>query len=128
MQNLQVDLNAEEEHLCHMLVRKMRNQPVEYKTGSGEWNLSRGMVTDINKQYRIPVKQLVIPWALIRDDITCVAIDSNGALYGYIGKPTMEDVVWVDGYNSWYDLSALKIDTEGVDWKTSLVERPKQTT
>ena len=124
---MQDNLTVHEIYLCDMLTRKMKGLPVEYKTASGDWNLSRAMVIDMDKQHRIPSKQSVIPWDVICDDINYVAMDSDKGVYGYECKPTMGDVGWLFGKGDYYSLSALKIDIKDVDWITSLVERPKQT-
>lgn len=100
-----------------------------------EYFCSRGPWKDMNNSfplynrasYRIKPKKLNIPWECIRPEFKWAAMDKDGAVCVYENKPSISDV------GPWYPFDGkfvclrfpLAIDTEGVDWRTSLTGRPE---
>jgi len=123
--------NKEEHHMCEMLLRKMRGQPVECSSDGKYWFISA-----INKlefaefKYRIPVKKLNIPWEHIKPEYKFAAVDSQGDLNVYTVKPNLDtiDSEWdlVGSSDGEYrSIDGLNIDIDGIDWRESLTKRPE---
>jgi len=73
--------------------------------------------------YRTKPKQLVIPWAVLKKNIKHAAMDKDGRVFGYLEMGEKGDENWNGSEPK--SLTALDLDTDGVDWKTSLVTRPE---
>lgn len=68
-----------------------------------------------------PTKKLDIPWQFINPKFKWAAMDKNGEIYLYLEKPECKD-----GYFCSINyMSLVNIDTTGIDWKTSLTQRPE---
>lgn len=81
-------------------------------------------------QYRIkpeiPQKQLVIPWEHIKPKYKWAAMDKDGELFVFVCSPKQENTLWWDQLEGGCEsINVLNIDTDGVDWKQSLIERPE---
>ena len=85
--------------------------------------------------YRIKPKEqkkLNIPWELIKPEFTQAAMDENGEVFVF----TQEEISFIATgrywcFNDWYVgkytiiSESLTIDTDGIDWKESLTQRPE---
>ena len=85
--------------------------------------------------YRIKPKEqkkLNIPWELIKPEFTQAAMDENGEVFVF----TQEEISFIATGCCWCfnDLyggkcisisESLTIDTDGIDWKESLTQRPE---
>lgn len=71
-----------------------------------------------------PVKKLVIPWVLIKDEFICASINKDEELHFFKDTPYIYDDMWDidEGCGVGYPLN--DIDTTGIDWETSLTYRP----
>ena len=85
--------------------------------------------------YRIKPKEqkkLNIPWELIKPEFTQAAMDENGEVFVF----TQKEISFIATgrywcFNDWYGgkcisiSESLTIDTDGIDWKESLTQRPE---
>lgn len=72
--------------------------------------------------YRTKPRQLIIPWEVIKNEYKWAAMDGDGEVYVFKKKPAIDHRDWYhDEYGNIY---ALNIDTTGIDWRESLVQRP----
>jgi hypothetical protein len=110
----------------------IKDEPIEVWTGmpGRGWRRKKSHVGLSRKlAYRIPPKTPIIQqylWDTLPEDIVAIAIDDLGNPYGYYQEvPTMRIQYW-DNDLSVRDLTQLRgYDFTGVDWKDSLVLRPK---
>lgn len=76
--------------------------------------------------FRTRPRQLVIPWEVIKKEYKWAAMDRDGCVF--VTTRWMEDIDR-DGYwirrGNWLAVTALNIDTTGVQWKNSLTQRPE---
>ena len=78
-----------------------------------------------------PVKRLAIPWEHIKPEYRWAAMDEDEQIFLYEDMPTQQDD---DGrlYQRWISrgdaesAKVLNIDTSGISWRDSLVERPAE--
>lgn len=79
--------------------------------------------------YRIKqVSPLIIPWDAIKPEYKWAAKDADGKIHLYAVKPSKYVDTWGDGISQfdyfeipdWLNTQ----DTDSIDWKDSLVERP----
>jgi hypothetical protein len=123
---IQVDTDHER-HMCKMLLRMMRGQPVELSVTECEnlphtdWHDATHLSLNTYIKYRIPVKKLNIPWEHIKSEYKFGKI--NGA-----GQVFVSDEVFC---NSWSDDKTvlrideiMHIDTDGIEPMTTC-ERPE---
>ena len=124
---MQDDLTPKTERermLVMALLRKCRDQPVESRIGSEPFSTSTD--TDrlyLHRDYRKPVKKLNVPWEHIKPEYKWAAMDENGEVYVYVGKPEIQ----TENYTSnrdYENIGAINVGTDGVDWRESLTERP----
>jgi hypothetical protein len=119
-----------ERHMCEMLLRMMRGQPVECRAEPEnlphiEWHDATGLSLNTEREYRIPVKKLNIPWEHIKPEYKFAAMGSDGVVFVFASAPVLKSVVWNIGPDVALSIiGALTIDTDGIDWKESLTERP----
>ena len=114
---------SDEEIGC--IIREKLNEKVEYFF-CGEWCGADESTINLVKIYRIkPAKQLVIPWEHLNKEIKFVAMDENKSVYGYYSEPNRTTSMWSITKVACLLNGALNIDTYGIDWETSLVERPE---
>lgn len=73
--------------------------------------------------YRTRPRQLVIPWEHIKPEYKWAAMDQSGSVWVYEQKPEIEVLGWA-GEGILECADALIIDTTGIDWRDSLVQRP----
>ena len=88
---------------------------------------------EFNK-YRIKPKEqkkLNIPWELIKPEFTQAAMDENGEVFVFTEEISLIATggYWCsnDRYVGKYTIisESLTIDTDGIDWKESLTQRPE---
>ena len=86
----------------------------DWEVGSGEWK-TKTSTSKLSPSSicRTKPKQLVIPWGHIKPEYKWAAMDEDGSLF-------------VSGNRGlWGSIAVLDIDTAGIDWKDSLVQRPE---
>lgn len=78
-----------------------------------------------NSIYRSRPRQLTIPWEHIKSEYKWAAMDECGRVCFFCGKPLcrVRDGMWENGQD--WAMSPLAIDTTGIDWRESLVQRPE---
>ena len=123
------NLTKHEEHMCEILVRKMRGEAVEMMSHSG-WKLADKSIMLVNAEYRKPIKKIIMPWDLINDEWVAFAVDKDGThnLYSH-GEIKAYDTHWAGvgaGVAADYCRYPLKIDTDGIGWKDTLTLRPEK--
>jgi hypothetical protein len=70
-------------------------------------------------------RQLVIPWDVIKPEYKWAAMDEDGGVWFFGEKPDIDgdDKYWGGGKG--FCQSPLNINTTGIDWRESLVQRPE---
>ena len=121
--------NAEQEHLVQILLAMMQKIPVEVNI-SGEWELSVILFPTMNYEYRIKPTLIATPlpisreiWSHLHKRWRYATMDRDGQTFWHQEKPTKNHLGWgsVD-YRSTYPLN---FNSEGINWETSLTERPE---
>ena len=119
--------NAKQEHLVQILLAMMQKIPVEVNI-SGEWELSVILFPTMNYEYRIKPKPTPLPisreiWSHLDKIWKYATMDRDGLTFWHQEKPTQNHLGWgsVD-YRSTYPLN---FNSEGINWETSLTERPE---
>lgn len=97
---------------------------VERYWGDGEWRCSDDASVVFSCIYRTKPRQLIIPWDVIKPEYKWAAMNDDEAVWLYDRKPEIYmDERWaIMGCCS---PSVLNIDTTGIDWRESLVQRPE---
>lgn len=76
--------------------------------------------------YRTVSKKLVIPWGVIKPEYKWAAVNDDGFVTIATSKLVpRNDGVWVCMDGKMADVVALNIDTTGIGWRDSLVQRPE---
>jgi len=84
------------------------------------WSKSDSRVPFPEVIYRTkPIKRLAIPWEHIKPEYKFARLTSGGRLFFYNSNPELKSP-----YRVCESSDALNIDTDGIDWRDSLVERP----
>lgn len=89
----------------------------------GDWHSADSESIDFNYEYRTRPRQLVIPWEHIKPEYKWATMDEDGCVFFYQDKPEIGAVGF--GSADYAFASALNIDTTGIDWRESLVQRPE---
>lgn len=123
--------NAEQEHYVQILLAKMQGIPVEhYAECFNEWWNADNTTINITKKYRIKPEPAPTPlpisreiWSHLDKRWQYAAMDEDGRIFFYNTKPTREFEDW----SASSDMSdcPLNINAYGINWETSLTERPK---
>lgn len=118
------ELSPEE---MHCIVQAKLNGNCECRNDAGNFVEPVLFAMALRAIYRTkpkPVKKLVIPWVLIKDEFICASINRDEELHFFKDTPYIFDDMWDidEGYGVGYPLK--DIDTTGVDWETSLTYRP----
>ena len=98
----------------------------EIEVSDGQWYECDESLLLATAPYRTKPKQLVIPWGHIKPEYKWACMDEDGSLFVSMHCPSV-----VDQYNCWGNrglwgsIAVLDIDTAGIDWKDSLVQRPE---
>ena len=125
--------NAEQEHLVQMLLAKLQGIPVEFWNDFDQiWGDSSSDSISISVKYRLKPELILTPlpisrelWSYIDKRWRFVAMDENKEICFYEEKPyTYMSNCWVSSSDG-YSKCPLNINTDGIDWKLSLTERPE---
>lgn len=121
--------NAEQEHLVQMLLAIIQKIPVEVNIG-GEWRTSTILFPDMDYEYHIKPTPTPTPlpisreiWSHLNKRWKYAAMDRDGQTFWYQEKPTQNHLGWgsVDSISTY----PLNFNSEGINWETSLTERPE---
>lgn len=121
--------NAEQEHYVQILLAKMQGIPVEFWYDFDQiWDDSSSDSISISVKYRIKSKPTPLPisreiWSHLDKRWQYAAMDEDGRIFFYNTKPTREFEDW----SASSDMSdcPLNINAYGINWETSLTERPE---
>lgn len=124
--------NAKQEDLVQILLAMMQKIPVECNFGDGDgWTDAGILYPNRNYKYRIKSKPITTPlpisrelWSYIDKRWRFIAIDKSGTMYLFLDKPTARDGLWLP-VGGVYSQCPLNINTDGINWETSLTERPE---
>lgn len=120
--------NAEQEDLVQILLAMKQGFYVEVDYGAG-WTKAIILLHDGNFKYRINPNPTPLPisrelWSYIDKRWRFIAIDKSGTMYLFLDKPTARDGIWLP-VGGVYSQCPLNINTDGINWETSLTERPE---
>ena len=122
--------NAEQEHWVQIILARLQGVPIEYYSVIyHEWLGANCCSIDIdNTTYRIKPKPTPLPisreaWSFIDKKWQYAAMDECGAICLYERKPTKSGRGWDTDFN--VSDCPLNINTDGINWETSLTERPE---
>lgn len=84
----------------------------------------RKYVGDLCKSsvYRTRPRQLIIPWEVIKPEYKWAAMNDDEKVWFFSEKPRHDEACWLIAGTT--TRSVLIIDTTGIDWRESLVQRP----
>ena len=122
--------NAEEEHYVQILLAKMRGIPVEFLYDFDQrWDDSNSDSIIISTKYRIKSKPTPIPvsrktWKKINKEFRFIVMDKNKHSYHCKSAPKSSDKTWLLSEVD-HVKSPLIFDSNGINWETSLTERPE---
>lgn len=122
--------NAEEEHYVQILLAKMRGIPVEFLYDFDQrWDDSNSDSIIISTKYRIKSKPTPIPvsrktWKKINKEFRFIVMDKNKHFYHCKSAPKSSDKTWLLSEVD-HVKSPLIFDSNGINWETSLTERPE---
>ena len=112
------------------IVDAIRTGRIEwYSEFNGGWRPVNCGLTVLSAIYRVRTPQeddtpiRGIPWLSVKDKYKWAAMDMSGAVYLYLEKPTLREVMW-EG-EELIGTDAFKFDLDGVEWNTSLTKRPE---
>ena len=120
--------NAEQEHMVQILLAIMQKIPVEVNIG-GEWRTSTILFPDMGYEYRIKPTPTPIPvsrktWKKINKEFRFIVMDKNEHFYHCKKAPKRQHEEW-NLAEVEYIKSPLVFNSDGINWETSLTERPK---
>ncbi|PXY91386.1 hypothetical protein [Gilliamella apis] len=120
--------NAEQEHMVQILLAIMQKIPVEVNIG-GEWGTSTILFPDMGYEYRIKPTPTPIPvsrktWKKINKEFRFIVMDKNEHFYHCKKAPKRFDGAWLLSEVD-HVKSPLIFDSNGINWETSLTERPE---
>ena len=125
--------NAEQEHWVQIILARLHGIPIEaYSILDNKW-IDAGDDCSIlmDYKYRIKSKPITTPlpisrelWSYIDKRWRFIAIDKSGTMYLFLDKPTARDGLWLP-VGGVYSQCPLNINTDGINWETSLTERPE---
>ena len=124
--------NAEQEHWVQIILARIRGIPIEsFSPLDGTWVDDRNYnLIFMNCEYRIKPEPASTPlpisreaWSFIDKTWQYAAMDECEAICLYERKPTKG----VRGWDTDFSVSdcPLNINTDGINWETSLTERPE---
>lgn len=122
--------NAEQEHYVQILLAKMQRIPVEFWYDFDQiWDDSDSDSIIISTKYRIKSKPTPIPvsrktWQKINKEFRFIVMDKNKHFYHCKNAPKSSDKTWLL-YEVDHVKSPLIFDSNGINWETSLTERPE---
>ena len=123
--------NEEQEHLVQMLLAKLRGIPVErWSFSDQKWVDSTNDTIITCNKYRLKQEPTLTPlpisrelWSYIDKKWQYAAMEQDGRIFFYHAKPIIEGDYWSASFNM--SDCPLNINTDGIDWKLSLTERPE---
>ena len=122
--------NAEQEHYVQILLAKMQGIPVEFWYDFDQiWDYSNSDSIIISTKYRIKSKPTPIPvsrktWKKINKEFRFIVMDKNKHFYHCKSAPKSSDKTWLLSEVD-HVKSPLIFDSNGINWETSLTERPE---
>ena len=124
--------NIEKKTFREMTAEERGGIVEDFETGKVEvWNWATGgwqntseCLLSFSCVYRIKSRKLQIPWEHIKPEYKWAAMDESENIYFYSKPPVTSENYWIST-GELSCKSALSIDTAGVDWQNSLVERPE---
>ena len=122
--------NAEQEHYVQILLAKMQGIPVEFWYDFDQiWDDSDSDSIIISTKYRIKSKPTPIPvsrktWQKINKEFRFIVMDKNKHFYHCKNAPKSSDKTWLLSEVD-HVKSPLIFDSNGINWETSLTERPE---
>ena len=122
--------NAEQEHMVQILLAKMQGVEVEiYERFREEWRASEAKCVYVDSNYRIKSHELPITremWAMIDKEWEWASMDEDGVIFFYKDAPCIfaDNDFWSAGDDIYHE-SILAINTDGIDWRQSLTNRPE---
>lgn len=123
-------LDIETKLAMHRL--RYAGQPFEVFVGNDNWtSMSDDQVFWPLVIYRLkpePLRDITLPWAVMRPEFKWAARDKNGGVYAYTEEPSIPPLfdTWrPQGGESWHMMSSqLILDPGNKPWQESLVKRP----
>ncbi|OTQ30943.1 hypothetical protein B6D19_10595 [Gilliamella apicola] len=122
--------NTEQEHYVQILLAKMQGIPVEFWYDFDQiWDDSNSDSISISVKYRIKSKPTPIPvsrktWKKITKEFRFIVMDKNEHFYHCKKAPKRVDGEWLLSEVE-HIKSPLVFNSDGIDWRTSLTERPE---
>ena len=129
--------NAEQEHWVQIILARLKGIPLEaYSNLDGKWiDAGDDCSIFVDYEYRIKQTQIAVPlstplptsremWGFIDKRWRFMAMDGSKIIYLYEEKPTAGVGIWLPEDGS-YSQCPLNINTDGINWETSLTERPE---
>ena len=122
--------NAEQEHLVQILLAMMQNIPVECDFDDGDgWVDAAILYIDLDKKYRIKPTPTPIPvsrktWKKINKEFRFIVMDKNEHFYHCKKAPKRQHEEW-NLAEVEHIKSPLVFNSDGINWETSLTERPE---
>ena len=122
--------NAEQEHWVQIILARLQGIPIEvYSIINNKWiDLGDDCLIFMGYEYRIKPTPTPLPisrelWSHIDKKWQHAAMEPDGRIFFYNTKPTREPKYWI-AYSDVSDCP-LNINTDGINWETSLTERPE---
>jgi len=126
--------NAEQEHWVQIILARLHGIPIEaYSILDNKW-IDAGDDCSILMGYEYRIKPISTPlpipremWQFLNKDIRFGAMDKFGLVFFYKRRPERSVIEWsVSNYPEDKSLAyPLYINTDGINWETSLTERPE---
>ena len=125
--------NAKQRHLVQIILARSQGIPLEvYSKDENKWiDASNASSISIKCEYRIKLTSLPIPrklWRFLDKDIRFCAMNRYGLVCFYKQRPELYENDWrvTNKPNDRFPASPLLyINTDGINWATSLTERPE---
>jgi len=122
--------NEEQEHWVQIILARLRDIPLEaYSHLDGKW-IDAGDDCSIFMDYEYRIKPISTPlpisrelWSYIDKKWSYAAMEQDGRIFFYHAKPIIDGDYWSAPANM--SESPLNINTDGINWETSLAERPE---
>lgn len=122
--------NAEQEHWVQIILARLQGIPVEFLYDFDQrWDDSNSDSIIISTKYRIKSKPTPIPvsrktWRKINKEFRFIVMDENKHFYHCKNAPKSSDKTWLL-FEVDHVKSPLIFDSNGINWETSLTERPE---